>query len=206
MLAGHFGLAAAVKARQPQIPLWSLMLATQLMGVVFIGLYFAGIETFQNVPGTQGGYGNLIIHADYSHSLVGALVLSVIALIVAAIPWGMRNGLILGGMVFSHWILDLLVHRADMPILPGALNNGLPYLGLGLWQIPWLAAFVELALCLTGAYLYYHAAMRTAVVAERQDLKSGGKPQRDYRGQALWTSIIMAVLLVGTLVSDYFIG
>jgi len=206
MLAGHFGLAAAVKGRQPQVPLWSLMLATQLMDVVFIGLYLAGIETIENVPGTSGGYGNVIIHADYTHSLVGALVLSLIAFIVAAIPWGMRNGIIIGAVVFSHWILDLVVHRGDMPILPGSMNAGLPYLGFGLWQIPWLAALLELVLCVVGAYLYYHAAMRTAVVAERQDLKSGGTVQRDYRRQALWTSVLMAVLLVGTLVSDYFIG
>src|SRR5690242_13783230 len=144
MLAGHFGLAAAVKARQPQVPLWSLMLATQFMDVIFIPLYLMGIETIENAPGTNGGYGNLIIHAIYTHSLVGALALAVIALIAAAIPWGMRNGLIIGGMVFSHWILDLLVHRGDLPILPGSLNNGLPTLGLGLWQIAWLSALVEL--------------------------------------------------------------
>jgi membrane-bound metal-dependent hydrolase YbcI (DUF457 family) len=206
MLAGHFGLAAAVKARQPQVPLWALMLSTQLMDVIFIGLYLAGIEGFKPVPGTNGGYGNLIISADYTHSLVGALILSLVAMIVAWIPWGRLNGLLIGGMVFSHWILDLLVHRSDMPILPGSLNEGLPRLGLGLWQIPWLSALVELAIVLTGAFLYYHAAMRTAVVAERQDLKAGGKLQQNYRRQALVTSIIMAVLLIGTLAGDYFVG
>jgi hypothetical protein len=206
MLAGHFGLAAVVKARRPELPLWSLMLSTQLMDVIFIALYLVGIEGFKPVPGTNGGYGNVIIDADYTHSLVGALILSIIAMVIAWIPWGRVNGLIIGGMVFSHWILDLLVHRGDMPILPGSMNDGLPRLGLGLWQIPWLSALVELAIVLTGAFLYYHAAMRTAVKAERQDLKASGATQQNYRQQALVTAIIMAVLLVGTLAGDYFLG
>jgi hypothetical protein len=204
MLAGHFGLAAIVKARQPQLPLWSLMLSTQLLDVIFAGLYLAGIESFTPVPGTAGGYGNLIIRADYTHSLVGALAISLVAAIVAMVPWGRRNGLIIGAMVFSHWILDLLVHRADLAILPANAGN-LPRLGLGLWAIPWLSILAELALILAGAYLYYHAAMRTAVRAERQDTKAGQTP-RPYRQQALITSVVMLVLLVGTLASDFFLG
>src|SRR5438477_12590956 len=143
MLAGHFGLAAAVKSREPQVPLWALMLSTQLLDVFFVALYAFNIETFTPVPGTNGGYGNLIIHADYTHSLVGALAISLVAMIVAMIPWGRRNGLIIGGMVFSHWVLDLIVHRGDMPILPGNAGD-LPRLGFSLWAIPWLSFLAEL--------------------------------------------------------------
>src|SRR4051794_11243856 len=195
MLAGHFGLAAAVKSREPQLPVWSLMLCTQLLDVFFVVLYLMGIERFEPVPGTNGGYGNTIIHANYTHSLVGALALSVLAMLVAMIPWGRRNGLILGAMVFSHWILDLIVHHPDMPILPGNAGN-LPLLGFGLWSIPWFSFLAELILILAGAYLYYHAAMRTAVRAERQDLKEGPTPKAPYRQQSLTASIVMAVLLV----------
>src|SRR5438045_430002 len=80
MLAGHFGLAAAVKSREPQLPLWSLMLCTQLLDVIFVILYGLGIESFTPVPGTSGGYGNFIFRADYTHSLVGALALSVVVM------------------------------------------------------------------------------------------------------------------------------
>src|SRR5205823_13508417 len=98
MLAGHFGLAAAVKAREPQVPLWALMLSTQLLDVFFVPLYLLNIETITRIPGTPS-YGGAIIHADYTHSLVGALAISLVAMIVAMIPWGRRNGLIMGGMV-----------------------------------------------------------------------------------------------------------
>jgi hypothetical protein len=204
MLAGHFGLAAAVKARQGQLPVWSLMLATQLLDVLFLATYAAGIEGFTPVPGTNGGYGNLIINADYTHSLVGALAISVVAAIVTWIFWGRRNGLIIGAVVFSHWLLDLLVHRGDMPILPGNAGD-LPKLGLGLWQWPWVVAAIELGLCLAGAYLYYHASARAAIQAERKREKEG-QPAAGYRQNATIASVVMAVALVGTLLADIFLS
>ena len=109
MLAGHFGLAAAVKSQERQVPLWALMLATAWLDVIFVPLYLAGIETIQLVPGTAGGYGNAIIHADYTHSLVGALALAGLFGVVAATAWGRRTGVALGAVVFS--------------LPPGALNS-----------------------------------------------------------------------------------
>ena len=162
MVAGHFGLAAAVKAKQPQVPLWSLMLATAWLDVLFVPLYIAGIERIEPAPGTGGtGYGEGVIYADYTHSLVGALALGLLFGLIAAVPWGRRTGVVLGAVVFSHWVLDLLVHRADMPILPGNLGD-LPRLGFGLWQIPLASAAAELALVAIGAVLYGRAAARRA--------------------------------------------
>ena len=162
MVAGHFGLAAAVKAKEPQVPLWSLMLATAWLDVLFVPLYIAGIERIEPAPGTGGtGYGEGVIYADYTHSLVGALALGLLFALVTAVPWGRRTGAVLGAVVFSHWVLDLLVHRGDMPILPGNLGD-LPRLGFGLWQIPLAAAAVELALVAIGAVLYGRAAARRA--------------------------------------------
>jgi hypothetical protein len=204
MLAGHFGLAAAVKARQPQLPLWSLMLATQLLDVLFIGTVALGVERFDPAPGTTGGYGNAIITADYTHSLVGALVISLVATIVAWVAWGQRNGLVIGALTMSHWVLDLVVHRADLAILPGNAGD-LPRLGLGLWQWPWVVAAIELGMCLAGAYLYYHASARAAIQAERRREKAG-EPPAGYRQNALVASALMAVGLVGTLVADVFLG
>ena len=144
MFAGHFGLAAGVKSQEPEMPLWALMLSTQLLDVLFVPMYLAGIETTQRVPGAPA-YGGLVIHANYTHSLVGALLNFAVAGLVAARFWGRRSGLVIGGVAFSHWILGLLVHRADLPILPGNVG-GLPTLGLGLWAQPGLSAALEAAL------------------------------------------------------------
>jgi len=166
MIAGHFGFAAGVKAREKQVPLWALMLATVWLDVVFVPLFLAKIETVVPAEGDKAGYGNAIIHADYTHSLVGALILAAIFGGVSAWAWGKRTGVVLGLVVFSHWVLDLLVHRMDMPVLPGDLGN-LPRFGFGLWQIPWLSALVELVLVVLGAFLYWRAVPRTGPGASR---------------------------------------
>src|SRR5579859_706552 len=164
MIAGHFGFAAAVKSREPQCPLWALMLATAWLDVVFVPLYLAGVETIEAAPGASGGYGGAIIHADYTHSVVGALLLSAVFGGAGAAAWGRRNGLVLGLVAFSHWVLDLVVHRGDMPILPGNLG-GLPKLGFGLWRVPLASMSVELALVVAGAWLYWRAARAAAAAA-----------------------------------------
>lgn len=166
MVAGHFGFAAIVKSRERQTPLWALMLASQWLDVVFVPLFILGVERLTAVAGTNGGYGQVIINADYTHSLVGALVLAALFGIASAMSWGMRNGVVLGGVVFSHWCLDLVVHRADMPLLPANVGQ-LPRLGFGLWQMPVASALVELALIIAGSFLYWRAARATARASGR---------------------------------------
>jgi hypothetical protein len=200
MNAGHYGLAAIVKAREPQVPLWALMLSTQLLDVGFLVLFAAGIEGFQALPGTAGGYGTFIFSADYTHSLAGALAISGTAAAAAGRAWGRRSGLLIGAVVFSHWLLDLLVHHADLPILPGNLGN-LPRLGLGLWAFPAVSIFMELALILAGAYLYYRAASRHAALREQRATQAGAA-SRGYRRQALLTSTLLLLILLWTLAAD----
>ncbi len=162
MIAGHFGLAAGVKARAPAVPLWALMLATVWLDVVFVPLLLLGVEVLEPLAGSRpGAYGEVIIHADYTHSLVGAVLLSALFGAVAAVWYGRRAGGILGAVALSHWALDLLVHRGDMPILPGGAGH-LPRLGLGLWRFPGVTAALELAIVVVGAALYWRAARRTA--------------------------------------------
>jgi hypothetical protein len=164
MIAGHFGFAAIVKAREPQLPLWSLMLATVWLDIVFVPLYLAGIETIVLVDGAHGSYGTGIIYADYTHSLLGALLLSALFGLAFANRWGRRSALVIGFVSFSHWLLDLLVHRADMPFLPHNFGS-LPRLGLGLWRHPEWVMVMEAALVVLGALLYTRAARKVATAA-----------------------------------------
>jgi hypothetical protein len=166
MVAGHFGFAAIVKSRERETPLGMLMLATQWLDVIFVPLFVAGIETIVPASGTSGGYGNVIIYADYTHSLVGSFILSVILGVIAALIWGKRSGVVIGAVSFSHWLIDLLVHRHDMPILPGNAQH-LPRLGFGLWRYPTLSIAMEAALVIVGAYLYWRAAVDVSTQARR---------------------------------------
>jgi hypothetical protein len=166
MIAGHFGFAAIVKSREPQVPLWALMLATVWLDIVFVPLFVAKIETLKPVPGLAGGYGENIIYADYTHSLVGALALSLVFGLIFGWRWGKRCAIVLAFVSFSHWLLDLIVHRHDMPILPGNAGN-LPRLGFGLWQFKTGSMAAELLLVILGALCYWRAARTVTSTAGR---------------------------------------
>lgn len=196
MVAGHFGFAAGVKSGVPSAPLWALMLATQWLDVFFVPLYLSGIETIDPVdPGNPNAYGGGIIHAVYTHSLVGAVLLSLIAGALAWSRWGRRVGVVIGGVAFSHWLLDLVVHRADLPILPGNAG-GLPQVGLGLWRYPTLSAIVELALVLVGAYLYHRRATQLPATGT---LSAAELRRRTLTATGVVTGV-MVLCLAGTLV------
>jgi hypothetical protein len=166
MIAGHFGFAAAVKSRAPATPLWALMLATVWLDIVFVPLLLTHVETLQPAPGADRAYGGHLIYADYTHSLVGALALSAVLGLAAAWAWDRRSGLVIAAVAFSHWLWDLLMHRGDMPILPGNAGH-FARLGLGLWRWPLPSAGAELALVLIGGALYLGAARRTSLAAGR---------------------------------------
>ena len=161
MITGHLGVAAGFKAQSREVPLWVLMLATLWLDIVFLPLWLLGVEGIEDRPGTDGGYGDVIIHADYSHSFGGAILLAVVFGIVAARWWGGRAGLVLMGVVFSHWFLDLIVHHADMPFMPGNAGS-LPRFGLGLWSSPVATMVLELLLLAAGAWFYWRAAREVA--------------------------------------------
>lgn len=160
VIAGHFGFAAWMKAKEPRAPLWALMVAVVFLDIAFIPLFLAGIEPMAPIPGARAGaYGQVVIHADYTHSLLGALVLSAAFGGLFAAVWSRRVGVVLALAVFSHWLLDLPMHRGDMPLLPGHADH-LPLLGFGLWRWPVTSAALELLLVVLGAGFYLRAALR----------------------------------------------
>ena len=146
------------------------MLASVWLDVVFMPLFLSGIETMAPFGAGDGkAYGSAVIHADWTHSLFGALVIAVVFGAVCAIPWGRKLGAVMAAMVFSHWLLDLPMHHHDMPLLPGDAGH-LPLMGFGLWSLPALSALLELALVVVGAWLYGCAAIKV-VMAEASSVR-----------------------------------
>ena len=148
MLAGHFAIGLAAKRIAPQVSLGTMVLAAMLADVLAFPLVMAGVEHFRIQSGAQSNrmVGDGIA---YSHSLLTDAVWG--ALFAAVYFLWRRNRLgawVLFGAVLSHWVLDVVSHRPDMPLAPGVPA----VFGLGLWNsIPatlviegglWLAAIV----------------------------------------------------------------
>lgn len=94
MTAGHFGLATGVKAGTPRLLLWALLLSTYWLDVLFVVLYATGIESLTQRDPAHPAYGDGIIHAYYTHSLVGALLIAAVTGWVASLWWGRQNGVV----------------------------------------------------------------------------------------------------------------
>lgn len=159
MFLGHFAVGVATKPVAPKMPVWILFLAPQFLDLIFIILFIFGIEGLQP-DGNIDVYGQFKGNILYSHSLVGALVISAGAFWIGKRFWKTDfNGWVLAGLSFSHWPMDLLVHHQDMPILPGNLG-GLPLLGFGAWNYPVAILSLEIALAIIGVLLYFQWAKK----------------------------------------------
>jgi hypothetical protein len=200
MTAGHFGFAAGMKSPAPRLPLWALMLSTYLLDFVFIILVALGLESFAPLHPGEAAYGEVLIHASYSHSLVGAVLIALLAALLASWAWGKRAGVVIGSVVVSHWLLDLLVHRADLPILPGNVGNG-PLLGFGLWDYPLVSIGFELVLVLIGTYLYYQSTQRATAAATRDGGEQRGRVAAGITGLLLLLLLLADVLALPLLVA-----
>src|SRR5262245_59300052 len=140
MFVGHFALGFAAKRVTPRLPLPLLVGAAQLADVMWPVLLALGVEQVRIDPGNTVVTPLDFVSYPYSHSLLllmvwGALVGLVYARGAAA---ALERG-VLFVLVVSHWVLDFLTHRPDMPLYPGG-----PKLGLGLWNSAAGTVVVEL--------------------------------------------------------------
>lgn len=148
MFVGHYAAALAARAVEPRAPLWTYVLGCQAIDIAWSGLILVGLEKASVDPSLPGS--SLVLsHMPYTHSLPAALAWSVVVggalMLLLKLP--RRAGLFIGLAVFSHWILDFLVHRPDLPLLWDG-----PMVGLGLWNYPLPEQVLELGLlALAGA-------------------------------------------------------
>ena len=152
MFIGHYGPGFAIKAIRPAIPLWLVFIAVQLVDVAWAALVLLGIEKVRIVPGITASNPLDLYYMPYTHSLVAAVLWAVAASILCKPVRGVRNwsaAAWIGAAVFSHWILDLLVHRPDLPLYGDAMK-----VGLGIWNYPAIALSLEAFLLFGGMIMY----------------------------------------------------
>ena len=152
MFIGHFALGFGAKRAAPAVSLGTAFLACQLADLLWPTFVLLGIERFEIRPGITVVTPLDFIRYPYSHSLV-ALLLWGTAL--ALVYWSFRRsgpaaaGMV-GALVLSHWLLDFLSHRPDMPLT----IRGTERFGLGLWNSLPATLAVELLLFAVGVGLY----------------------------------------------------
>lgn len=152
MFVGHYGPSFAIKSRQPGIRLWVLFIAVQLLDVGWSVLVFLGIEKVRIVPGITASNPFDLYYMPFTHSLLAALAWAVAAGILSRFLLGRRGwsaATWIGVAVFSHWVLDFVVHRPDLPLYDNAAK-----VGLGLWNYPIIALSLEALLLFGGMIMY----------------------------------------------------
>jgi hypothetical protein len=153
MFVGHYGVSFAAKGLDPRVPLWVLFVAVQLLDVIWAPLVLAGVEKVRIVPGITASNPLDLYYMPYTHSLLAAALWSLLALLGCR-WWGRRRtagpaATLVALAVLSHWVLDLVVHRPDLPLYDDTAK-----VGLGLWNRPALAFALE-AILLFGGVLYF---------------------------------------------------
>lgn len=152
MFIGHFALAFGAKRAAPMVSLGTLFIACQFADLLWPVMLALGVEQVAIDPGNTVMTPLNFISYPYSHSLVMLLVWSAAFAIVYRITRGSRPAamITLAALVFSHFILDVITHRPDMPITIGGATK----IGLGLWNHPGSALALESGLFLAGAAVY----------------------------------------------------
>ncbi len=174
MYAGHFAAALALKARVPEAPTWGLVAGVGVLDILFGPFVLLGIERVSITPGVSPGFS--LDYIDWSHSLVMSLVWSALFALLF-LRRGRLVALAIGLAVFSHFVLDWVMHPSDLALWPGSETH----LGLGLWRsmpVGWW--FVEMALIGVACAYYWSRARRLGT----------------FGGRAVWVVVVVVVLHV----------
>jgi len=152
MFIGHFALGFGAKRAAPTVSLGTLFLACQLADLLWPTLVLLGIEVVKVQPGDTAVTPLTFVSYPYSHSLVALLIWGALfgGGYVLIRKSRTLTGVVIGGLVLSHWVLDVLTHRPDMPITIGGSTR----LGLDLWDSLPATVAIELLLFAVGVGLY----------------------------------------------------
>lgn len=150
MFLGHFAVALAAKKAVPSVSLGTWCAASQALDILWPVFLLAGVEHVKVDPGNTAVTPLDFQHYPWSHSLLMSVVWAVL---FGAGHFAFKKNLkaagLLAAVVLSHWVLDFITHRPDLPLWPGG-----PLVGLGLWNHRIPAVLVEVVAFAAGIFLY----------------------------------------------------
>lgn len=175
MFLGHFGLALAAKRVAPRPSLGTTVMAAQWADGIWPIFVLLGVEHVEIRPGVTTVTPLDFVSYPYSHSLMADLIWAALfAVVYGTLRKDWRGAIWLAVLVLSHWLLDVVAHRPDVPTWPGG-----PKLGTGLWNSLPATLIAEFALFGAGIWIYNRSAIA-----------------RDTQGKVLlWTFVITLTVL-----------
>ena len=154
MFIGHFGIGFGAKKYAPAISLGVLFIAAEFLDLLWPSLLLLDLEHVVISPGITKVMPYDFIDYPISHSLIMVVGWGFILALLAKFMFkNLKYSIIIFLCVISHWFLDLIVHRPDLPIIPGDST----LLGFGLWNYPFLTALIEGVIFIAGVFLYLKA-------------------------------------------------
>lgn len=151
MFIGHFGAGFAGKKFSKSASLGTYFLAAQWVDLIWPLLLLLGIEKVEIDPGVSAVTPLDFTYYPFTHSLAGVIVWGLLfGGVYFIIKKNYKISIILGLLVISHWVLDLLVHIPDLPISPGLEVK----VGLGLWNSFAATLILEGLVFAVGLFLY----------------------------------------------------
>lgn len=154
MFIGHFAVAFAAKRAAPRASLGTTFVAAQLADLLWPVFLLLGWEQVRVTPNTNPFLKLDFTSYPWSHSLAMEIVWAVaFGALYFAVTRYARGAIVVALLVPSHWILDLIVHRPDLPLYPGASAR----YGLGLWNNPIATLVVEGIVFIVGVAVYARA-------------------------------------------------
>jgi hypothetical protein len=151
MFIGHFAVGLAAKRLTPRVSLGWLLAAPLLLDLIWPVFLSFGLETVRIDPGNTRVTPLDLHDYPYSHSLVTALAWALLfGAVIGHVYRSRRVASVGGALVFSHWLLDFVTHRPDLPLYPGHTE----YVGLGLWNSVAGTVLIETLLFMAGVAVY----------------------------------------------------
>ena len=128
-------------------------MATQLQDYLWTTLNLFGIEHTEIIPGVTQGSPLEFVYYPFSHSLLSTLLLAGIVYAVVRYVLRRPGAVIYAGATLSHWVVDFIVHRPDLPLA----GNETAKVGLGAWNYPVISILIESLIAVGGLFLYLRA-------------------------------------------------
>ena len=151
MFVGHFAVGLAAKRLTPYTSLGTLVVAVQLLDLIWPTFLMLGIERVRIDPGNTAVTPLAFEYYPWTHSLLMSVVWAgALAAVYGLFRRYSRGARVVALAVVSHWLLDFVVHRPDLPLVPGLSH----VVGLGLWRSVTATTALELSMLAGGLWMY----------------------------------------------------